>query len=220
MLDVQTECARELLVRVTQENAALKGKRLRILDVGGGHGQNIDLIRALGHEVIVLGSDQSCAQLIQDHIDNQNVFFQEGSLVSFPFDSDSFDIVISFRMLTHVKDWTQMISECCRVATASVIVDFPSRQSLNIFSKPLFWLKLFVEKNTRPYHVFRDTEIKQEFQKYNFKPDQQKKQYLLPMGLHRALNFFVFSTICEKIFRITKMTRLFGSPVMAAFKPE
>ena len=158
--------------------------------------------------------------MIDDQIDNKNVFFQQGSLISFPFEPNSFDVVISFRMLTHVKDWPQMVSECCRVATTSVIVDFPTRRSLNILSKPLFALKLFVEKNTRPYHVFLDAEIKGAFQKHNFFPHLEKKQFLLPMGLHRAIDSFIFSTSSEKLFRTTKVTRFFGSPVMAAFKPR
>ena len=51
--------------------------------------------------------------------------FATGNLLTLPFIDRAFDVVISYRLLPHVTNWEQLLSEMCRVAKTSVIVDYP-----------------------------------------------------------------------------------------------
>ena len=55
--------------QVTATATALKNNcpeytSLNILDVGGGHGQNIELLLQLGHKLKIVGSNESCTEMV------------------------------------------------------------------------------------------------------------------------------------------------------------
>ena len=137
-----------------QEDASLSMlapyKRATILDVGGGHGQLTGALIRNDHPVTVLGSAEICRARIQDMIDTRRCSFKVGNIVDLPFDDKHFDIVISYRLLAHVNQWQEFISELCRVAKKAVIIDYPEIRSLNAFAPYLFDYKKNVEGNTRP----------------------------------------------------------------------
>ena len=119
---------------------------LKVLDVGGGHGQNIALMKELGHELQIVGSDPMCREVIQKELDNGSVQFEVASLIDLPFEDNSFDLVICYRILSHMASWEKLIEEMVRVSKTAVLVDYPSRKSLNVFSDLLFAAKKKIEK--------------------------------------------------------------------------
>lgn len=189
-----------------------------ILDVGGGHGQLAAPLCREGFPITVLGSSESCRKRIAGLIDTGKCTFQTGNVIDMPFDDHSFETVISFRLLTHCEQWPRLIEELCRVTRSSVIIDYPTSQSLNIIAPMLFEAKKKIETNTRTWTLFKHREVIAEFEKYGFCQVRKKHQFFLPMVLHRFLRCPTLSTSIEGLCRILGMTALWGSPVIAEFE--
>ena len=213
LLEVQGKATTRLVLGVDNPNR----DQLRVLDVGGGHGQNIKTLLAQGHELTIFGSDESCAGLIQDEIEKRQVKFDTGALLTLPYPDDSFDVVVSYRTLSHMVEWEKLVAELCRVASDSVIIDYPATASFNLISGALFQTKKRIEKNTRYYITFRHKEIEEAFAKTGFSATGKIKQFFFPMVLHRVLGIRAISVFSEKVARYLGLTRLFGSPVIAKF---
>ena len=207
-----------LLCQKQATQKLLTGTALNVLDVGGGHGQNIDSVLELGHTLTILGSKGSSIEMIQDVIENNTVSYNTGNFLTLPYDDNSFDVVISYRTFSHMDQWDSFIGELARVAKSRVIVDYPSSCSFNILYNALFFLKKKIETNTREYNSFSPRTIEASFEKNNFRLASQYKQFFLPMALHRMLDIRPLSESCESIFRFLKLTALFGSPVIACFE--
>lgn len=204
-----------LKVQETGTQKLLSGKPpMTILDAGGGHGQNIEGLLRAGHKITVLGSDASCKKRIQNYIDHSGIQFAEGSLLHLPFPDKSFDSVISYRMITHIPDYPQFISELCRVAKDSVLVDFSSLQSINYFSDLFFHLKKGLEKNTRTFSMFRQKVLEKEFNKHGFFLHSRYGQFVFPMALHRMLKIKALCAFMEASVRLLGLSNVFGSPVI------
>ena len=197
--------------------ALLKGDALRVLDVGGGHGQNVEAITGAGHDLTVLGSDHGARKLIEDDVADGRIAFETGSFLSIPFDDRSFDALISYRMMCHIHDVDGFMDELSRVADQRVVVDFPPSMSFNILYSLTFWAKKRAEKNTREYRVFSEKALYREFEKRGFILESTYKQFFFPMVLHRIMRLKSLSTVLEEAARFIGVTRLFGSPVIACF---
>lgn len=188
-----------------------------ILDVGGGHGQLAIPLARLGHTVTVLGSDESCGLRLHSE---KKITFKTGNVIDLPFLDKSFDVVICVRLIPHCTRWPDLIQQLCRVAKQAVIVDYPTIQSINVFSSSMFGLKKKLEGNTRPFALFKHSEIMGEFKKNNFEKECLRAQFFLPMVLHRKLNRPALSSCLEGLFRMTGLTALFGSPVLLEMKRQ
>jgi 2-polyprenyl-3-methyl-5-hydroxy-6-metoxy-1,4-benzoquinol methylase len=211
MLDVQERIALRMIRRF--EDAS-------VLDVGGGHGQlTLPLCRE-GWKVTVLGSDESCRRRVQPAVDSGACRFVVGDVIQLPFPGNSFDVVLCFRLLTHCERWPELVRELCRVARQGVIVDYPTGQSLNAIAPALFGAKKKFEKNTRTWALFRHRQVLDEFAQNGFVPAETKKQFLLPMVMHRMLKCRALSAALESICRALGLTRLWGSPVIVLMVPE
>jgi 2-polyprenyl-3-methyl-5-hydroxy-6-metoxy-1,4-benzoquinol methylase len=199
----------------------LRGReRGAVLDVGGGHGQLALPLCREGWQVTVLGSDESCRHRIRTAVDSGRCRFVVGNVVALPFPDKSFDEVVCFRLLTHCGRWPELVRELCRTARAGVIVDYPTGQSLNAVAPTLFGAKKKIEKNTRTWALFRQQQIHDEFAKHGFVPAETKKQFFLPMVLHRMLKSRRLSAGLEVIFRALGFTRRWGSPVIVRMVPQ
>lgn len=210
MLDVQTEAL----------HACLDSRLDTILDVGGGHAQIAKPLIAAGKKVTVLGSTPDCAAQIGDEIDSGKLSFSVGDIVRLPFADKSFDAVVSFRILSHLDNWNELVAEMCRVARYAVIVDYPVWTSINILSPLLFQLKKLIEKNTRSFGLFSNAQMRREFSTHGFKQTGVHKQFVFPMALHRALKNTKISAQLENTARIMGLRSLAGSPVIGKFERE
>ena len=190
---------------------------LTILDIGGGHGQLARPLTLRRRKVTVLGTDPVCSHRIQDFVDSGKVRFTLGDLVAPPFSDRSFDCVMSVRIMSHCHSWEALIAQMCRVARHSVIFDYPTWCSANIFSPLLFFLKRKLEGNTRNYTTFCLRTLEQEFRKHGFIRTKIQKQFFFPMGFHRALASAKWSRRLEQYAQACGLTKLFGSPVLVKF---
>jgi len=194
--------------------------RAKVLDIGGGHGQlALPLVKA-GYEVTVAGSHPACRERLDRLLSPGSYDFKVGNLLSLPLEDNSFDIVLSFRLLPHVEAWPKLIAECCRLAGKAVIVDYPDIRSINIFSKLFFQVKKAIEKNTRPFSCFSRQDLIYEFIKHDFDHFYFQPEFFLPMALHRALKNRTLSIQLEAISQRLGLIRLLGSPVILRVTPS
>jgi len=215
MLQQQVAATATVLEKSFSEHTSLK-----VLDVGGGHGQNIELLSQLGHKLTIVGSSESCVEVIKGYIVGDKVKFVVSPLLQLPYEDNSFDVVICYRILSHMESWKELIAELTRVAKHLVLVDYPTTKSVNIAGELFFWLKKKVEGNTRRYGCFMDKEIDSVFGSNHFYCIYQHKQFFLPMALHRVFGMLSFSKSVSKIFRIVGLTRFFGSPSISGYRPR
>jgi SAM-dependent methyltransferase len=189
--------------------------RARVLDVGGGHGQLTAALLGAGHAVTVYGSaPDALSAEVAEHARAGRVGFACGDLLRAPFPDRAFDAVLSVRLLPHVLRVRELAAELARLARAAVLVDYPTRRSVNAISGALFGLKKGVEGNTRPFTVFRDRDIAAAFAAAGFRPAARRPQFLAPMALHRALRAAGVSRAVEGASRALGLTRALGSPVV------
>lgn len=185
-----------------------------VLEVGGGHGQLAGPLVASGYELTVLGSHESCRKRIADLTDKRACGFVVGNVINLPFEDRSFDAVLAFRLLTHCRRRQQLVRELCRVARKTVIVDYPTSQSINVIAPALFDLKKKMEKNTRHWALFKHREVLDEFAENGYQLEKRKAEFALPMALHRMLKCRPLSAALETACRVCGLTRLAGSPVI------
>jgi 2-polyprenyl-3-methyl-5-hydroxy-6-metoxy-1,4-benzoquinol methylase len=197
---------------------ARRSKANSILDVGGGHGQLAIPLCSAGFKVTVLSSADECRKRISGILSSGQCRFDVGNIIALPYADRSFDTSLSFRLLPHCEQWPALIKELCRTATKTVIVDYPTTKSINMIAPLLFGAKKKIEGNTRAWRMFRDAEVIEEFRKNGFEPWIRKKQFFLPMALHRALKCTPISRFLEAVCRLTGLTGMFGSPVIATFR--
>jgi ubiquinone/menaquinone biosynthesis C-methylase UbiE len=182
------------------------------LDVGGAHGQLLDVLMSLGWQVTVHGTAAECeANLRRRHFGST---FVRGPLYPLPAADRSFDLVVAVRLLPHVTRWSQLIGEMCRVSRRTVLFDYPSKGGLNSLTPLLFGLKKSIEGNTREYRSFARQELSTELHAQGFEIERQVKQFFLPMVVHRVGRGSLPLRATEQICRFTGLTALAGSPVI------
>lgn len=188
----------------------------KVLDVGGGHAQlTLPLIQA-GYDVTVAGSDASCAQRLERLLPAGSYRFAAVDLMDLPWPEQSFDLVLSYRMLTHVADPAGYAAQLCRLAQKAVVVDYPAKRSFNLVADSLFKAKQSLDDNqhTRPFVSFWDAELEQMFAAQGFANPARWRQHFWPMALHRALGSGGFTKTAEGLARGLGLTSLLGSPVI------
>lgn len=185
-----------------------------VLDVGGGHGQLAGPLADAGHNVTVFGSREVCADRVRSLVGSGRASFRAGDLLHAPWPDRAFDVVLSFRLLPHVPRWPELVAELARLARRGVIVDYPTVCSVNAAAGAFFSMKKGVEGDTRPFTVFRDTEVVSAFATAGFAVTARRPQFLLPMALHRAGAMASLSRLLEGGFRASGLTRALGSPVI------
>jgi SAM-dependent methyltransferase len=167
----------------------------------------------------VLGSDPACAARLRPLLDAGRARFEVGDLLRLPYADASFDVALSFRLLPHLDEWRSLVAELCRVARRAVIVDYPSRRSANAFAEAFFSAKQGVEGNTRPFLVFRDADVTRAFAAAGFAPSGRRREYFVPMALHRALGSAGASRGLEALCAAFGLRAAFGSPVILRAEP-
>ncbi|MDD5708880.1 MAG: methyltransferase domain-containing protein, partial [Kiritimatiellae bacterium] len=212
MLSVQARLTRRLLT-----SAPARGT---LLDVGGGHGQLATPLADDGWQVTVLGSAPVCRERVATLVETGRCAFKVGNVVALPFEDRSFDAVICFRLLTHCERWPKLVAELCRVSRGPVIVDYPTSQSINAVAPALFAAKKKIERNTRTWRLFKHREVTAAFTAAGYRIVARRKQFALPMVLHRALKCAPLSAALEGACRACGLTALAGSPVIVRAERE
>jgi ubiquinone/menaquinone biosynthesis C-methylase UbiE len=192
-------------------------KRATILDVGGGHGQLTGALIHNNYQLTVLGSAEVCKARIQNYLDKGKCSFKVGNILDLPFEDQEFDVVISYRLLAHVNQWQKYLLELTRVASKSVIIDYPEARSFNAFTPLMYEYKKSIEGNTRNYTIYRESDLLPVFKSNNYLRDAKFAEFFFPMVLHRKLNSRRLSSAGETMSRFLGLTGLFGSPIILKF---
>jgi hypothetical protein len=190
------------------------GPGLTVLDVGGGHAQLAVPLVGSGFEVTVTGSDAICRRRLDGRLSPGSFHFQVSGLLRLPFLDESFDVVMAFRLLTHLEEWQTLLSEMCRVSKQTILLDYPDVRSANFFSNSLFRTKKAIEGNTRPFRLFARRQVLDVLEGYGFGQTVLRPQFFIPMVVHRMLGSLAFTKCVETICRLLGLTRFFGSPVI------
>jgi 2-polyprenyl-3-methyl-5-hydroxy-6-metoxy-1,4-benzoquinol methylase len=204
-LDVQTRKTLDMLS---------SWPKARVLDVGGGHAQIAVPLVNKGYEVTVTGSSEKCRERLDMFLDSNSFTFKCCDMLNLPFEENSFDVVLAFRLLPHVTQWQKLIAEMSRIAKIAIVVDYPDIRSFNFVSEQLFKVKKAIEKNTRPFRCFNRREIFSEFKKNGFTAPTIQPEFFIPMVFHRAIKMVSFSKAIESCSCLLGLTYFFGSPVI------
>lgn len=183
-----------------------------ILDHAGTHGQLADPITSLGYQRTVSASSF-------DLVDRASVNSPKlvGKLDGLDVEDRSFDAVVSVRLLAHANDVEATVREMCRLARRSVIVDYPSLQSINLFSRWLFKYKKRIERDTRAFTSISDGRLRAMFEENGFRLVREERQFFIPMALHRAAGDSAVMRWLERAARAIGLVHLVGNPVIARF---
>ena len=191
-----------------------------VLDVGGGHGQLARPLAEQGFKVTVTGSSDACGRYLDTLLVPGSFQYRTCDMLHLPFPDQSFDVVLSFRLLPHVNRWQELIAELCRVAGKAVIIDYPDRRSVNILSTLLFDWKKSLEGNTRTYTLFSRRRITEEFARHDLRVPVFHREFFLPMVLHRKVGSARATRTLEWFCRCSGLTGFFGSPAIVRFQRQ
>ena len=186
----------------------------RVLDVGGGHAQLAGPLIEHGFDVTVVGSREVCRERLDRNLRPGSFQFRSCDLLDLPFEDRAFDVVIAFRLIAHVPRWRDLIAEMCRVARRAVVLDYSDARSFNFLYSALFPWKRALEGNTRTFFCFRSGQVAAELAEHGFVRPLVRRQFFVPMVVHRKLRSAGFSRTVERASRTLGLTRAFGSPVV------
>lgn len=210
-LDVQAATVLELL-------APWPGAR--VLEVGGGHAQLAGPLVERGYRVTVTGSEEVCRQRLDRSLAPGAFEFEVCDAARLPFPDRSFDVVVAVRLLTHLDGWRAALAEMCRVARRAVIVDYPDTRSFNRLYGALFAWKQKAEGNTRAFRCFQPREVIAECARHGFGRPETRRQFFVPMVVHRKLGRAGASRAMERASVFLGLTRALGSPVILRVQRE
>jgi SAM-dependent methyltransferase len=192
----------------------------RVLEVGGGHAQLAPPLAGRGFRVTVTGSEEACRERLDRSLPPGGFGFEVCDAGRLPFPDRSFDVVLAVRLLTHLEGWRQALAEMCRVARSGVIVDYPDTRSFNRLYGALFAWKRAVEGDTRSFLCFRPGEVIAELGRHGFGRPTVRRQFFLPMVVHRAVGRAGVSRAMEGASAGLGLTRALGSPVILRVQRE
>ena len=192
----------------------------RVLEVGGGHAQLAPALVERGHQVTVTGSDEVCRRRLDRMLPARSFGFEVCDATRLPFPDRSFDVVLAVRLLTHLDGWRQAAAEMCRVAAEAVIVDYPDTRSFNRRYGGFFSWKKAVEGNTRSFPCVGPGEVIAECARHGFGRPAVRRQFFLPMVVHRAIGRAGASRAAERVSGWMGLTRALGSPVILRVQRE
>jgi ubiquinone/menaquinone biosynthesis C-methylase UbiE len=137
-----------------------------------------------------------------------------------PFSDRAFHAVISLRMMMHVSDWSQVLTEVCRVADRYVIVDFPPRSGLAGLAPAVHPVLGMIRKNYQPYRVFTVRSVITQLNRLGFRAVQIDRHLVLPFGFHRFIGSPAITNGIEMVLKRIGLTDLFGAPVTVLAERE
>ena len=126
----------------------VKGKTVLDIACGTGYGSHILSTKALN----VIGADISpeAVNYALSNYQAENLYFSQCDALDLPFLDNSFDVVISFETIEHIKNYPKFISECRRILKPHGIFICSTPNSL--LSSPSGIIE-------NPYHVIEFTSV-------------------------------------------------------------
>jgi len=191
-----------------------------ILDAGGGTGRLALPLVNDGAEVTIIDTSIEMMAIAREKADAfpDKIFLACGSVEELPFRDCAFDWLISSRVIMHVRNWRNALSEFCRVAQEGVIFDFPPLIGFPALAVPFLKLKKFFSIKTQHYMVIYLNKVISELEHHGFTVYKIERRFFLPVGFYRKINNPVITAQLERIFRALHLTNFFGAPVTICAK--
>jgi 2-polyprenyl-3-methyl-5-hydroxy-6-metoxy-1,4-benzoquinol methylase len=190
----------------------------RVLDMATGTGRAARALASRG--ALVTGVDASREMLsvastraAEAHL---AIEFIEGDAHALTFSDRAFDETVCLRMLMHVPDWRQALSELCRVTRRRLVFDYPALGSAAALQAAWRNTAASMGQKTEAYRVFRAYDVARELHRHGFCITATHKQFVLPIAVHKAVGSPAFTRAVEGMLARTGMLRLAGSPVTVA----
>jgi 2-polyprenyl-3-methyl-5-hydroxy-6-metoxy-1,4-benzoquinol methylase len=191
----------------------IKGRR--ILDVGTGTGRAAVLFARGGAQVTGVDASEEMLKVARQRAAGEGltIRFLPGDAHALAFPDQSFDVVVSLRVLMHTPDWRTSVAELCRVAGRLVIIDYPSATSFALLDSALRRVAHTLGVRTEPYRVFTDRDIARAFDQHGFRIRSMHRQFVLPIALHKAVGSRRLTLRIEGLLDRLGLLKLAGSPV-------
>ncbi len=185
------------------------------LDVGSGTGRAAFALARLGARVTALDRSQEMLRVAKAHAEASGleVEFVPGDANSLMFPDQSFDVVISLRMLMHTPDWRHCLGEMCRVARQRVVFDYPPLVSAPALQVLYRRLAQMAGRQVETYHVISTLAARSELRENGFQVVRLHRQFVLPIALHKLIGSRRFTELSESLLSAIGLPRLLGSPV-------
>lgn len=187
----------------------------RIIDVGTGTGRGAFLLAAAGADVTGIDASEQMLAIAKQRAGETgaHVDFQVGDAHAIQFPDRSFETAVSLRVLMHTPRWKQCIGELCRVASHSVVLDYPSATSTALAQSIARKLLHPIGLASEPYRVFLDGQIRRELAAHGFRITRVHRQFVLPIAVHKTIGSRRFTERSEEWLARVGLLRLLGSPV-------
>ena len=216
LLSVQEEAILQALFSNVSDGA-------RMLDLGGAHGQLIEIASRLNLDLSIVASHEDGFKNLRNRLAASNLHEVEyqaitSDLFSVPAEDRYFDVVASVRLISHCEDWKSLIAEMCRLSSNLIVIDYPPKVSNNILYSLFFPIKKKLEGNTRTFTIFSHKEIEGCFNANGFRLQRRIGQFFWPMVIHRKLKSVAISKFIEKIAALFGLVYFFGNPTIAVFQ--
>ncbi len=195
----------------------------RVLDLGAGTGRTALPISQAGARVAAGDASLEMLRIAQEKgwLQGSPIHCIRIDAHHLPFPSRSFHAVISFRLLMHVVDWRQTLREICRVASDTVIIDFPPRWGFAGLAPMIHPILKRIKTNYQPYRVFRIPEIVRVMAECGFQSFAIDRHIVLPFGFHRFIGSIAFTSSVERFLAQIGAADIWGAPVtIAAHRKE
>ena len=206
LLEAQGAVLREAL-------APLAGARL--LDVGTGTGRAAIALAQDGAHV--LGLDASAEMLAvaasRARDAGVTVAFGLADAHRLPVADRAVDAAVCLRVLMHAIDWRACVAELCRVSRRRVILDFPALGSFAAIESGLRHVRRRLGQPVEAYRVMTEREVVGVLAQHGFRPVIVRRQFVLPIAVHKAVNRFWLTRRVEAGLAAAGLLRLCGSPV-------
>ncbi|HUL72553.1 MAG TPA: methyltransferase domain-containing protein [Vicinamibacterales bacterium] len=193
--------------------APVRGRR--VLDVGTGTGRAAIGLAQAGASVV--GVDASAEMLevaaARAKAAGVPVQFERGDAHALPVGDRTVDAAVSLRVLMHTVDWRTCLAELCRVARWRVVVDFPALASFAALESGTRRLAKALGRNVEAYRVMAESDVASAFAACGFRVVMIRRQFVLPIALHKAVGTLGFTRSVEGGLRRMGLLRLLGSPV-------
>ena len=193
--------------------APLPGRR--IADVGTGTGRAAIGLAKGGADVV--GFDASAEMLgvarTRAADAGVSVDFAVGDAHALPLADREVDAAVCLRVLMHAIDWERCLAELCRVSTWRVVFDFPSASSAAAIESAVRRARQRRGHKVEAYRVFSERDITDALARHGFRIVAVRRQFVLPIALHKAVGAFGVTRRIERVLRAVGALRLFGSPI-------
>lgn len=206
-----------------------------VLDVGAGTSwASIFLAKNKNAHSVALDASKEMLEFAKSKAKSLNVDLEViiGDAHMLPIRDESFEYVISFRTLLHLKNENKAISEMCRISN-NIILHFPTKVSISgilmiigkipIFQNIILKLKRNPSKFSKLSNLFFGNktfflfEINNELINNRYKIVDYEKYFILPVLIHNIINKY-YTIKIEKIFKKNKIISIFGSQIIIKAK--